>query len=318
MSPPKTWCSQCGRRCFEKKKKKKKKGHVLRCGDCWRVVVERAVERALARAEEASFVSVPEGAQCYICWDSGNGLMSQGCACRGGSGFVHADCLEATTGASRLETLERHKSCGTCRQMFTGRLVIEMMVRSWRRWSKNRDEAARAAAWSLAQTLEPSDFLAIEKLQADAVRGLPKNDPETLMGLVDRGNTLRMVGREPEALEILEKALPRVQRYCPEACVATCCSLMSRVLHQLNRHEESLDFAKKALDIAKKTDDDDKNNEDFLEARYAMALAQNGQQQQATTILTALRAIADHTHGTHHPWTTKLEDYLQQINSTTT
>jgi len=108
------------------------------------VTIETAVERALGRfgpIEDAS------AARCYICLDdegssssSKKDVLLRGCACRGdAAGFVHVRCLlelAIRKESKPRERIDGYTTCVNCRQLFTGRLQMEI-TREW--WRRHRD-----------------------------------------------------------------------------------------------------------------------------------------------------------------------------------
>ena len=63
-----------------------------------------------------------EGPVCWICHEREGGELLRGCACRGTSGYVHAECMIE---ANRHRT-EQHHTCPTCKQSFVGPLALEI------------------------------------------------------------------------------------------------------------------------------------------------------------------------------------------------
>jgi hypothetical protein len=69
---------------------------------------------------------------CYICLEgastSAGELLRGGCACRGGSGWVHAGCAVRAAQADE----DAWDTCPTCKQEWTGRLELWLCREHWR------------------------------------------------------------------------------------------------------------------------------------------------------------------------------------------
>ena len=258
------------------------------------VVVEHAVERAVA-LELAREGRVPRDVQCFICLEGGPGLMSQGCACRGASGYAHADCLEKLTDATPLDTLERQRSCGTCRQWLGGALGVEMIRRFWRVHRKSTDgDVARKAALKLAMCLlKAREGDAIDVLHGQASAGLRANDPARLACLIQEALELNVQFRRREGLDLLEKAMPQIRRFCDAADLGKACVNMAIILSRLGSYAKSLAYAKEAINIFERTEGPDSAAIHAARRLYAMVLAHNGRVQESQAMLADLSKMAD-------------------------
>jgi len=254
-------CSKCQARwfCDRACAKRAWRWHKLYCTDNpvlkRHVSVEMALERILAKHPKSE---VPDGAQCYICLDSGD--VMRGCACRGPSaGFAHVDCLAEMAAHDPWIVFEgrgelyRWTSCGTCQQAYDGTLLIDMARRCWRH-SRDaqdcvRDDDKRRAIGAVAALLRHNDENdAADRLSAEANRGWGRDDPDALHLEIVRATSVRETNPDA-ALEILTRLRPRTAQCSDHAIRGKYANSMALVLGTLGRPGEALVFSGESVQV---------------------------------------------------------------------
>mmetsp|Transcript_32176 Transcript_32176/g.102586 ORF Transcript_32176/g.102586 Transcript_32176/m.102586 type:complete len:468 (-) Transcript_32176:178-1581(-) len=254
------------------------------------IAVEHEVERALA-AQRGHQVEPPPDVRCFICLEGGDGLMSQGCGCRGTSGFVHPECLEqmAASVGTPEDIFRRCLHCSTCGQSFTGVLRIVLMRKYWRSNRLSPQEDARRLAATvlsneLCGTLESPDFEAQEYLHDAATHGLGETHPGRIMSIVERANVLLKLRRPSDALQLLQVTVPKVKLHCTESLLYVALDLMAGSLLVLGRLEDALPIAADAVELAERLRSENSDFRHRANDLYAHCLASLGRRQEASAI----------------------------------
>ena len=172
---------------------------------------------AAAASDDASTPSTG-GASCYICLEgASNGeLLRGGCACRSGSGWVHAEC--AVKAAQANEAVWH--VCPTCKQGWTGNLQLQLCRERWR-LALDRPEGDESlnAGSSLVAALYANDA-PIEALK---------------LGRTNLVAHRRVYGDEHpytlRAMAVLAEALNELQDYAAALALRTEIVAMARRLH---------------------------------------------------------------------------------------
>jgi len=288
------------------------------------VPIEMAIERALAKILKTE--EVPDDAVCYICLDregpDASALPLRGCACRGPSGWVHADCLAEMAKRDDVLTIEgrgrinRWSTCATCLQVFNGALMLEM---DRRRWREDRD-FCRAQLDLSEALLCREEFDVSERLYEEARRGVASHDPiyhpHILPAEVVRARALLQVGRSRDALEILTRIRPMMELRADRARVEYV-KVMSAVLTELGRFSEALPFAATAVDVARFFFGP--QSQEALDAMFVQSqlFARVGRVDEAKATLVHVLAAHKRLFGPEHEHTRKTQDVLRCIEAWT-
>jgi len=306
----------CDRRC---QKRHWKKVHKQFCSEDpskrVEILVEHAVERALGEIVESE-TPPPEDVHCFICLEHGEGLLSQGCGCRGGSGFAHPECLEAMgrAEASSIKANDSFRFCRTCHQPFVGRMALEMARRLWRfRRGEGGDDALRfKAAVALGRVLlyHASAFDALDRLYASLIADDAKDDDQRRIEIIgDRARLLRDADRAEEALALLDSTATRLDASGTPDDKINFFATRSNIHEQLGDQRAALHDAKKAYDMTLAIYGTDAPQTHSLKGVYATNLARNGRLQEAEEIFDDLLNVCNRVYGPDH--------YLTKIITTT-
>ena len=87
-----------------------------------------------ARCECGAALPQQPPPQCVVCLDHDGVLIQSGCGCRGDAGWVHGACkIAVAVHSSGGAFAEPWYKCATCRQGYTGELVVVLAEEAWRR-----------------------------------------------------------------------------------------------------------------------------------------------------------------------------------------
>jgi len=284
------------------------------------ILVEHAVERVL-EAKKANQVRPPSDVHCFICLEGGDGLLSQGCACRGTSGFVHPDCIEkmAASLEDPFEAFTRHTFCATCDHGFSGVLKVVLLRKYWRshRLSSN-DDARRHAAGMLTMMVlsfaDSPDVEAVKYLRHEQLRGLSETHPSRVSSLVEQAAYLYSFGRFDEALELLQATYPKVKLDGGTSVLCRTSPLMAETLLCLRRFKEALPFAAEAVAMAEHSLMEP-DLVHIIKACYARALAENGRLQEAMAIFNDELEYHRRVYGPNHELCQALQHHVAHYSS---
>eukprot|EP01046_Picozoa_sp_COSAG06_P066123 COSAG06_NODE_16540_length_995_cov_1.204241_1_plen_235_part_10 len=154
-------------------------------------------------------------------------LLSTGCACcRAGSsgGRAHVSCLASAAAHQR----ELWYECPTCKQQFTGAVLMELARARWEldRSRPEADAERLQALGSLAGALSDSGDNAaarplFEELVAVQRRTQGHKHPHTLDAIGRLGDLLSRMGDDAGAQPLLEEALPGLRLVAGDEAEAT-------------------------------------------------------------------------------------------------
>ncbi len=179
---------------------------------------ERAAVRAATRALGGGSVDLagaaaPTDAECYMCLGRGTDAapLRRNCACRGGAGFAHIECLVRAA----EHNVELWLECQTCKQRFFGDVKLQLAHARWER-ARNRaegDDERLEAANVLAHALhsnggrEAAVPLYEEVLRAVRRKSGGDNNEDAFSLMMSLAITHREMDNPQKALPLVEEAL---------------------------------------------------------------------------------------------------------------
>ena len=191
-----------------------------------------------------------EAPSCFICLAS-EGTLLRGCACRGTSGYVHADCI---VDLNQYRTPEENFTCPTCKAAFFGHLkvgVAEGGVRSL--CSTTFDfNAIRSLAEALCSQGQFVEGLRLfREVVKQGIKQWGPHHPCIALERVGEDNTLSELGKLEEALAIQLTALATLLRFFgpDHSQVAVMKRNIGWTLRELDRLPEALEILKQGLAI---------------------------------------------------------------------
>ena len=148
---------------------------------------------------------------CFVCL-AAEGVLLRGCACRGTSGYVHADCVVEL---NQHRSPEDHNKCPTCKTVFVGHLqigVAEGAVRSSRSTTFDVNAITNLAA-ALSRQGQFSEALRhYRQIVKEGIKQYGPHHPVVAVARCQEATALVNLKKTVEALTLLLAALPTLQR----------------------------------------------------------------------------------------------------------
>ena len=150
---------------------------------------------------------------CPICLSSNGELLQRGCCCRGAAGVVHLQCM-----ISLAEHSNNWATCGTCKEQFTGSLLMSLAQEWWSRVESQPEDSEdrMCAAGNLANAYsDQGKYAEAEVLERELLatrkRMLGEEHPNTLCTAGNLANSYSSQGKYAEA-EVLQCELLATQK----------------------------------------------------------------------------------------------------------
>ena len=248
--------------------------------------------------------------KCWVCLEADGGAerpLERGCACRGGAGFVHVDCLASAASASP----KLWSRCPVCEQRWTGRLqlgIARAHVAALEQLPAEHHDRLFAAttladALGDAGRLEEAIAIALDALQKRRAH-FGADDESTLTSLSRLGTLYIRAGQHPEALQALSEALAGLR--ATRAHSAECLSCMNNLaaLHSRMTNDAAAAFLiEEALAIKRAQLGDRHPDTLFTQGNLGALLERMGQHDRALALLQATLEAQRQLLGSAHPST---------------
>jgi tetratricopeptide (TPR) repeat protein len=288
----------------------------------WKTGGHRAVCRKTRAPVEAVRVTAEMGRSptrdtssvCIICLDVGDAPPIQsGCGCRGDAGLAHVDCrAEACAHRARGGIRDGWLSCGTCHQLYTGRMKLGLAETLWS-IHQDSDEQSQERQWAagvLAAALNDQGRCAESEAICREVRAVHRRmktpDPDRVVA-ADRllANILIDQGRHAEAEGLYREVLGAQQRMLPPNDPATLRTMMNlgNVVHTQGKLAEALARYEDLRSIQKRVLGPDHLDTMTTSFNIAATLSAQSKVEEAEVMLRDVLKVQQRVLGAEHPAT---------------
>ena len=239
-----------------------------------------------------------KGQTCFICTEgikrrTGEGLVSEFCACRGGSSFAHVSCLAeqakilwADAEENNLDIgarFQRWHTCNLCKQRYHSVVACALGWACWKTYV-GRPEADQARRFAinllgngLAAANHNEDALTVQEAMLSMLRRLGDSEENLLVVKGNLASTYQALGRLEQALRLKLDLYSGSLRLHGEQHKGTVIAAYNYAdcLVRLNRFEEAKSLLRKMIPVARRVFDESSEITLKMRWKYAEALCRD-------------------------------------------